>query len=115
MKRAAWSKSEVEWFLAFTDHHTAPELARRSGRTKAAIEGMRRKLKRLRELGVSDHRELVQLMGAVNEGFVQTHRLPEIRMRAEQPGIIVRPFMRHGIRCPKRHLVAAHVRQPQGA
>ena len=81
MKHAAWSKDEIRSFLAFTTCCNAQSLASRLDRSKAAIEGMRRKLKRLRELGVRNRAELVRLLG-VCDMFVQHHSLEQIRRRA---------------------------------
>jgi len=110
--KAAWSRGEIAMFMRLTDQLIAKDLARLLGRSKAAIEGMRRKLKRLRELGVRSSAELVRLLG-VCDVFVQHHSLEQIRRRA-RTGITVKPFLRPGLLYGRPHLVRAHSRKPQG-
>jgi hypothetical protein len=111
--KTAWSKSDIERFLALNDRRKASDLAQLLDRTQPAIEGMRRKLKRLRELGITRRPELKRLL-ALNEGFVQKHTLAQIRARARQSSIPVRPFLRRGLRYQRPGLVHAHSRLPQG-
>ena len=108
----AWRPNEIRAFLDTTDREKAKDLASWMGRSIPAIMGMRRKLKRPRELGVEDRREHVQLL-QLNDGFIQRHDLAAIRRRAEIGGIEVKPFLRRGRLYGRPRLVTAHSRRPQ--
>jgi len=107
--KRAWSKQEIAEFLIYNPHNTAAYLVWRLHRTKAAIMGMRRKLKLLRELGV--RQDLVRML-QVNEVYYGS--LSEIRRRAAVDDVPVKPFLRRNRLNPGVHLVNEHQRQPQG-
>ncbi len=83
MSGPAWTPYEILRFLAWSDGRTAGELAAALRRSKAGIQGMRRKLKRLQQLGASPA-ELPRLL-AVNEVLVLRGGLREIRKRSVLP------------------------------
>mgnify|MGYP001558576184 CR=1 FL=1 len=112
MKRA-WSPDEIATFLML-DAKGIPADGIACGlvhRSKAAVQGMRRKLKRLRELGVTDPSEQLALL-AVHEA--QYRDLSQIRDRAGKPDVPVKPFLRRNPLSPGVHLVGEHARQKQG-
>ena len=110
MSGAAWEPSEILQFLARTDAHTASELAAVLQRSRAGIQGMRRKLKRLQDLGASPQ-ELPRLL-VVNEVLMLHGGLREIRRRAGLPLVQVRNYLRRGRLTGRPHLVLEHVRRP---
>ncbi len=83
MSGAAWTPEEISRFLDYNDGSTCFAVAWSLGRSMPAIQGMRRKLKRLRVLQARPG-ELEQLL-AVNERIVLTQDLAEIRRRAGLP------------------------------
>ena len=109
-RRRAWEKWEISCFLSRTDTMTAEEIATQIGRSVPAVQAMRRKLKRLRELGVKGFLKLRDLL-YVNDGYVHSHTLAEIRARAKEPRVPVREHLRRGKVYGRPHLVEAHERR----
>jgi hypothetical protein len=110
MRGKYWTCSEVDRFLEL-DRKGIPAtgIACGLGRTPSAIHGMRRKLRRLRELGASE-REIPKLLH-VNDSFVQANELAEIRARANHDDLVpVRPFVRRSSTTGELHLVEQHAR-----
>ena len=61
--KSAWSPAEIAKFLTLDAKGIpADGIACGVRRTKAAVQAMRRKLKRLRELGVTDPSEQIDLL-----------------------------------------------------
>jgi hypothetical protein len=87
-----WTDAEIIWFLAFTDFHTAEDLAARGGRSIAAIMGMRRKLWRLREVGANAE-QLPQLL-RLSEPVIAKHELRALLARTRTPSVKVKSFVR---------------------
>jgi len=112
--RQPWTEYEVRQFLRLNPSSTADYVARRVGRSRAAIQGMRRKLKRLRALGVIDHQELVQLL-QVHENVVLHTGLKAIRRRAAMPLVPMKRFVRRARVTGKPHLVGPYKRNKAGA
>lgn len=111
MSGPAWMPKEISRFLSLqVEGLTAELIAARLGRTRPAVMGLRRKLKRLRGLKASPV-ELEQLL-AVNESIVLRQSLTEIRSRAGLPLVQVKHYLRRGRVTGKPHLVAEHVRVP---
>jgi hypothetical protein len=108
-ERSPWDQSERRVFLELTDRHTAEYISHQLLRSKPAIQGMRRKLKRLRELGVTDPWELKALL-AVHEAIVLVGSLREIRDRAALDLVPVKRFVRRSRVTGKPHLVSPHKR-----
>jgi hypothetical protein len=112
MSGPAWTPKEISEFLRL-DGIGIPAEGIACGlvhRTKSAVQSMRRKLKRLRELGASPA-ELQQLL-AVNEAVVLASSLREIRKRADQVVVPVKHYLRRGRVTGRPHLVDEHVRAP---
>jgi hypothetical protein len=82
----------------------------RLGRTLPAVNGMRRKLKRLQELEAAPA-EIARLL-AVNEDLVLKKGLREIRKRADQAVVQVKHYLRRGRVTGRPHPVDDHVRLP---
>lgn len=107
---SAWGPREIARFLAWTGMRPAREIAARLGRSLPAINGMRRKLKRLQELGATST-ELARLL-AVNEDLILQQGLRQIRIRAGEPLVQIRHYLRRGRVTGRPHLVDEHVRLP---
>ena len=105
--KGPWTDREIERFLAL-NRLKAKNIAKYGvSRSIPAIMAMRRKLKRLQELGAAPG-ELPQLL-TVSNAFVETHTLVFIRRRAQEDLVPVRQFVRRS-RYRKPHLVEAHKR-----
>jgi hypothetical protein len=103
-----WSKEEIAKFLLLNGKGIPADgiACGLVHRTKAAVQGMRRKLKRLRELGASSS-ELAALL-QVHEGYYSS--LPEILQRAREPLVPVKPFIRRNRVTGRPLLVSEHKR-----
>jgi hypothetical protein len=112
MSGPAWTPKEISRFLELqvTEGMTGQCIAARVGRSKAAVQGMRRKIKRLRELR-ADPEELEGLL-AVSESIILRKDLAAIRRRAGLPLVQVRHYLRRGRVTGRPHLVDGHVRRP---
>ncbi len=110
MSGPAWTPKEAGRFLALTYRLRAEQLAAQLSRSLPAIQGMRRKLKRLLVLGASN--DELDLLLAVNERIVLSRGLQEIRGRAQQPLVPVQHYLRRGRATGRPHLVGEHLRFP---
>jgi len=110
MSGPAWSPKEISCFLAWTEKLPARSIALRLGRSQPAVMGMRRKLKRLRELDAAEA-ELAVLL-KINEALVLRRSLAEIRRRAQLLAVPVKHYLRRGRLTGKPHLVDDHLRRP---
>jgi hypothetical protein len=112
MSGPAWAPKEISRFLDLqvTDGMTAQRIAARVGRSKPAVQSMRRKIKRLRGLG-ADPEELEELL-VVSESIILRQGLAVIRKRAGLPLVQVRHYLRRGRVTGRPHLVDEHVRRP---
>ena len=112
MSGPAWTPQEISRFLTLqvTDGMTAWIIARSLGRSQAAVQSMRRKIKRLRVLHASPA-ELEELL-VVSESIILHQDLAAIRKRAGLPLVQVRHYLRRGRVTGRPHLVDDHVRLP---
>lgn len=110
MSGPAWKPEEISLFLRWTYRLPALQLAVKAGRTMPAVQGMRRKLRRLLVLGAANS-ELPGLL-AVNEALVLTGTIQQIRRRAAESVVPVKPYLRRGRETGRPHLVDEHARRP---
>jgi hypothetical protein len=109
-RNRSWTPREIKDFLHYQWlGRTTREISGQVGRTVPAINSMRRKLKRLGELGVVDHPHLVELL-AVSEAIVLTRTLRTIERRAREDLVEVRQFVRRARWTRKAHLVGPYKR-----
>ena len=107
-----WSKPDIEKFLELHAKGVpADGIACGLMRSKAAVQAMRRKLCRLRELGIQ-RREL--LAEYLRLGERQLSDIPAIRRRMAVPGVLVRSFLRRGSVYGRPCLVVSHTRTREG-
>ena len=115
MSGPAWAPREILYFLDLNAKGIPAEgiACGLGNRSKGAVQGMRRKLKRLQELGAAQT-ELPRLL-AVSEGLALSRGLLTIRHRAGLPWVQVRHYLRRGRLTGRPHLVGEHCRRPVGA
>lgn len=112
MSGPAWTEKEAREFLRLTFRLRAPAIAVKLRRSQAAIQGMRRKLKRLLALG-APMPEISRLL-TVAEDKLLAGDLEEIRRRAGITVVPVQHYLRRGRDTGKPHLVDDHARRPVG-